>query len=69
MQVTDLGNQQKETFTVLGAWDGDPDKGIISYLTPIGQALLNRAAGTDVEYEMEGVKKSYRIDSIDSYKS
>ena len=25
---------QSEKFTILGAWDSDPDKGIISYLTP-----------------------------------
>ncbi len=66
VQVTDLGNQHKETFTVLGAWDGDPDKGIISYLTPIGQALLNKPVGAETEYEMEGVKKRYRIESIEA---
>jgi transcription elongation GreA/GreB family factor len=26
---------QPETFTILGAWDSDPDKGVISYLTPV----------------------------------
>jgi transcription elongation GreA/GreB family factor len=30
----------EETYTILGAWDGDPDRHIISYQTAIGQALL-----------------------------
>src|SRR6058998_3233845 len=29
-----------ETYTILGAWDGNPDRHIISYQTAIGQALL-----------------------------
>ena len=36
--VTDLERQHTESFTILGAWDSDPDKGVISYLTAVGQA-------------------------------
>src|SRR5206468_8023865 len=35
----------EETYTILGAWDGDPDRHIISYQTAIGQALLGHAVG------------------------
>src|SRR3954454_6585787 len=34
-----------ETSAVLGAWDGDPDRGIISYQTAIGQAMLGHKLG------------------------
>src|SRR5437867_192288 len=36
---------KEETYTILGAWDGEPDRHIISYLTAIGQALLGRQLG------------------------
>ena len=62
--ATDLATNQHETFTILGAWDSDPDKGIISYLTPIGQALLNRKVGDEVEFELHGTKRRHRIESI-----
>ena len=29
VRLTDLDTQQPETFTVVGAWDGEPEKGII----------------------------------------
>ncbi len=45
--ATDLGTNQAETFTILGAWDSDPDKGVISYLTPVAMALLNRKVGDE----------------------
>ena len=68
VQATDLATQHQETFTILGAWDSDPDRGVISYLTPVAQALLNHNPGSEVEFEMEGgVRKRYRIDGIEQY--
>jgi len=68
VKVTDLNTQHAETFTILGAWDGDPEKGIISYLTPVAQSLLNHKPGEAVEFEMDGVRKRYRIEEIQAYK-
>lgn len=69
VQVTDLQSNQVETFTVLGAWDSDPDKGIISYLTPVAMALINHKAGDEVEIEMSGQKRRQRIDKIEAWKT
>jgi transcription elongation GreA/GreB family factor len=46
--VRDKASKKSETYTILGAWDGDPDRNIISYQTAIGQALLGRKAGETV---------------------
>jgi len=43
--VRDRGSRKQETYTILGAWDGNPDRHIISYQTAIGQALLGHKAG------------------------
>lgn len=67
VQCTDLNTNKPETFTVLGAWDFDAEKGIISYLTPIGQALLNRKMGDEVEAEVDGAKHRHRIEKIKAY--
>ena len=42
--VRDQNSKKTETYTILGAWDGDPDRHIISYQTAIGQALLGKKA-------------------------
>ena len=65
VHVTELLNNHHESFTILGAWDGDPAKGLISYLTPVGQALLNRKPGEEVDLDLNGTKRRFRIDSID----
>src|SRR5205823_3719797 len=68
VQATELTAQHQETFTILGAWDSDPERGVISYLSPVAQAMLNHKPGEEVEFEMEGVRKHYRIDAIEAYK-
>jgi transcription elongation GreA/GreB family factor len=65
--ATDLETNQAETFTILGAWDSDPDNGIISYLSPVAQALLNRKVGEQVEFDLHDVRHHHRIESITAY--
>jgi transcription elongation GreA/GreB family factor len=67
VRATDLETNQTETFTILGAWDSDPDNGIISYLSPVAQALLNRKVGEQVEFELHEVRHHHRIESISAY--
>ncbi len=64
--ITDLDSKKTETFTLVGAWDGDPDKSLLSYLTPLAQSLVNKPAGTEVEFTNEGVTRRLRIDSIEA---
>ena len=35
----------KETYSLLGAWDGNPERGFLSYKTRLGGAVLNRKVG------------------------
>jgi transcription elongation GreA/GreB family factor len=69
VRATDLTTNQVETFTILGAWDSDPDQGIISYLTPVAMAMLNAKVGDEVEFELHGNKRRHRIDKIDAWKT
>jgi transcription elongation GreA/GreB family factor len=67
--ATDLGTGQPETFTILGAWDSDPDKGLISYLSPVGAAFLNHKPGDEVEFELHGTKRRHRIEKIEMWQA
>jgi len=69
VQATDLGANQPETFTILGAWDSDPDKGVISYLSPVAQSLLNNKVGDEVEFELHGAKRRHRIERIEAFRA
>ena len=69
VDVTNLESNQKERYTILGAWDSVPEKNLISYLTPIAQALLNKKPGESVEVEVEGQRKSLRVEAVEAYKA
>ena len=55
------------TYTILGAWDGDPDKHIISYKTALGAALLGRKPGDVVKVKTGGTEEDYSIVNIRRY--
>jgi transcription elongation factor GreA len=51
--LRNVETNQEETYTILGAWDGDPDRNVISYQTAIGQALLGHEIGDNVSLNAE----------------
>src|SRR5882762_8784495 len=55
---------KEETYTILGAWDGDPDRHIISYQTAIGQALLGHEVGETVSLNTDHGSAQFTIVSI-----
>ena len=49
-RVSDGG---EEAYTILGAWDTDPQKHIISYLSQMAQALIGHTVGERVTVPKE----------------
>ena len=68
VRAVDLEANQPEQFSILGAWDSDPDKGVVSYLSPVAQSLLNHKVGDEVEFEVHGVRHHHRIEAIEAFK-
>ncbi len=68
VHCTDLNDATLEVFTILGAWDSEPEKGIVSYLSPVAQALLNRKVGEEAEFDLHEVRHRHRIEGIEAYK-
>ncbi len=69
VKVTEMNTQHVESFAILGAWDSDPERGVISYLSPVAQSLLNQNVGAEVEFELDHTKKHFRIESIEVFKT
>ncbi|MFM7102643.1 MAG: GreA/GreB family elongation factor [Verrucomicrobiota bacterium] len=69
VQLTDLGTGTGIAYSLRGAWDGDPDRHILSYLSPLAQSLMNQPVGTEVTLELDGQKHRYRIDGIRAWQA
>lgn len=58
------------SYTLLGAWDSDPDQHILAYLSERGQAILDKKIGDEVEFPLgTGGTERYRITGIRAWKS
>src|SRR5438445_2326776 len=63
--LRDTDSKKEETYTILGAWDGEPERNIISYQTAIGQALLGHKSGEVVTLNTEHATANFEIVSIE----
>ena len=53
----DVSSGSIETVTVLGAWDTDTEKSIVSYLSGMGSAMLGKKQGEQVDLPTEKLKR------------
>jgi transcription elongation factor GreA len=65
--LRDLATGQTLRYTILGAWDSEPDNHIIAYKTPLGQALLSKRVGDQVKVKLGAGEETYEITSIGRY--
>ena len=63
--LRETNTNEEETYTILGAWDGDPERSIISYQAAIAQSLLGRRLGEIVEFNAEEDNGRYAIIAIE----
>jgi transcription elongation factor GreA len=64
VSVRDLKSGKNARYTVLGAWDSNPDSGVIAYKTPLGLALLGKKPGDQVKVKIGSAEENYEITGI-----
>lgn len=61
VELNEASSGKKHQYAILGAWDSNPDKNILSYKTPLGQSLLGKKVGDTVSVEVSGNKENWTI--------
>jgi transcription elongation factor GreA len=67
VDLRDVSNGKAVRYSVLGAWDSDPDNHRIAYKTPLGQALLGKKVGEHVKLKIAGAQQELQIAGITRY--
>lgn len=62
--VDDLEFNEELTFKIMGSFEADPTKGLISNESPLGRALLGAKKGDVVEVVTPASKAKYRVKAI-----
>lgn len=63
-KVTLEENRKKWIYEILGSQETAPERGRISHLSPLGQALLGKRAGESVVLQIRGSKTVYTITAV-----
>jgi transcription elongation factor GreA len=58
-----------EEYTILGPWESDPDNNIISYMSPFGNAILDKKVGDTAKFVINEHNYDYTIKAIDKAKN
>jgi transcription elongation GreA/GreB family factor len=59
------GSDQAEfAYDLLGAWDGEPEKNILSYISPLAKQFLNHKAGETFTTNINGKAESWTVVKI-----
>lgn len=64
VSVKGVKDNQVDTYHILGAWDTNPEQGIISYKAAIAQSLLGRKCGEMVDLPTEAADRTVEILTI-----
>ncbi len=58
-----------EEYTILGPWESDPDNNIISYMSPFGDAILDKKAGDNVKFTINEHVYDFTVKAINKAKN
>jgi transcription elongation factor GreA len=64
VELKDGSTGKKQKYAFLGAWDSDPDNDVLSYKTPLAQALIGKEKGATVTTKIGGNEEKWTILSI-----
>ncbi|MBP7494549.1 MAG: transcription elongation factor GreA [Spirochaetales bacterium] len=62
--LKNLLTDQREEFVILGPWESDPSKSIISYLSPLGGELLKGKKGDTLSFEINERKYQFYVEDV-----
>jgi len=65
VRLVNLALDREESYTILGPWDADPEKGVVPYTAPLALGLLGRTEGTEVEVQLPQGRTAYRLLSLE----
>ncbi len=64
VKLKNLENESEETYTILGPWESDPNRNVISYLSPFGNRLFQHKPGEELNFQINDQKYHYRVEEI-----
>ena len=65
VKILSISNNTEITYLILGPWDGGPEEGVLSYLSPLGNSLLKKREGDEFDVELPTGIQAFKILNIE----
>ena len=62
--LEDLDTGEEVTYTIVGTYESNPDKGLISIVSPLARQLIGKEEEEEVTVQLPGGEKTYEIVEI-----
>ena len=67
--VRNVASGETDVYTLLGAWDTDPERGVISYKSALAQALMGKKVGDQLKAPTEQGERIVEIIKIEAFRA
>lgn len=64
VELLQASTNQTVKYSILGAWDSEPENNILSYQTPLGESLISKTVGESVKINIDGNEEVWTVKSI-----
>lgn len=64
--LLNIDSGKNENFTILGPWESDPAKNVISYLSPLGSELWGHKNNDQLQFVINDNVLNYQVESIEA---
>jgi transcription elongation factor GreA len=62
--LVDLDTDEAITYTIVGGQESNPDRGLISFQSPLARLLLGKEEGDEIKANLPSGKKHYEIEEV-----
>ncbi|MEM7184399.1 MAG: transcription elongation factor GreA, partial [Spirochaetota bacterium] len=67
VKLQNVSSQEEISYSILGPWDADTTKGIISYQSPLGMSLLGKKVGDEAKLDFDNSHTTFQVLEISRY--
>lgn len=61
VMLEDLESNEEVTYTIVGSTESHPERGLISYHSPLAKQLMGRGEGDEITVSLPGGKHDYEV--------
>jgi transcription elongation factor GreA len=65
VRLNNRKTDQPEEYVILGPWESNPSRNVISYLSPLGMALWDHRPGEELKFTINQNEFHYSVESIE----